>query len=51
MGLAVRLDLTVGSGAGSKVHCVFQKYVGSRSSLNVYASDSYYFGYDRALRL
>lgn len=51
MGLTVSYDLTVGNVAGSKVHCVFQKYVGSRASLSVLAPDSYCFGHDRAPRL
>ncbi len=51
MGRAVGLDLTVGNVAGWKVHCLFQKYVGSRAYLNVLTPDSYCFRHDRALRL
>lgn len=50
VGLTVTLDLTVGNIVGSKVHSMFQKYVGSRAYLNVLAPDSYCFGHDRALR-
>lgn len=42
VGVALQLDMTVGSEVGSEVHCVFHKCVGSTASLS---ADG--FRYDR----